>query len=271
MSEYAAWVDGARWMDHINYSVPDDELRFSRLAWEALRRNLNFNKFCDRVGLDGVDDWKEPLNANKWGLIAYKHYSCEFGGGLNQPQWIQNRPLEVIDLIRPISKGFGERRKTVRPGSQARKSVEIKYGQVAIVFDLEQTKYFKTVLERQIADARAQLDDLLKFIQKDTGVTSHIPAPKPEFVIPSLRIADAMMMPIPPSRVELAIKLFPGKFPELTENELDVAAGRAEPDPDMRRDAQKFMAERVQGAHDLIYGQGYIALLAKDGARKSSG
>jgi hypothetical protein len=253
-------IDGVDWEKGHGYCFPGKIGYASWLAWEALRRNVLFQKYCDEFDPKLESNWDIDPEPYEWGLATFKHYKSNIDRNHSTwPDWIALRPAKVIEHVLPYKAGRpgAAAKKLVSPTASSRRIVHLLGGQVAVIFDLEQIKHFKPVLARQLISAKEQLEAIVLTLRAEESF-KRVRTPHEESVIPLLKIADAMLEDPPLSREYVASMVFPKEYGAS-------ANGNAAPD------AKKFMQKKIVSATDLIYRRGYLALLVKDSPEVTTG
>lgn len=251
-------IGNPNWKNPEHYKVsPEHEPHFFLyLAWEALRRNRYFQKFCDDYISSNLQDWDvPPASLDQWGLTEFKHYKeCFISEISPKPLWLLPNPIRLIpNLYKDSSpKTKIEKSTDKKQFADGRRGLVLEPGEVAVVFDLKGVAQFRSLLTLQLKAAQVQLNALLPQLRMDLGVLVPEAGVQKDSIIPSLRLADAMLSNPRPSRVDLAKVL----FPEIIEGALKRDGGA--------REIQGMMNKKIKGAAHLIYERGYLALLAKD-------
>jgi len=242
-----SWRADCDWRTGAGYAPPaglSGEQHVSWLAWEALRRNVRFQRFCRKVGdsNDG-DGWSGGPASSDWGLATYKCFDSdiELDDPSTWPQWIALEPAQIVGLVEAQEVGRpGSQKRMERPDRNAKRSIPIQGGQVAVVFDLARIASFKPILKRQLKQAHAELARLLEDLESTINRRDAVQTPQLGSVIPLLRIADAMFDEPSMSREAIGAVVFSESL-----------------------EPSKEMAKQVRKAVGLIYREGYMALLAK--------
>ena len=183
-------IPGYDWRNESTYAFPGKVGFASWLAWEALRRNVLFQRFCEMH--DPADDasWGDEPDPSDWGLAKFKHYreSIDPHNASSWPDWQALRPTKLVELIAPaeVRKPGSKRTQMVSPNANSRTIVTLNQGQVALVFDIEKIKHSKPMLDKQIEHAREELHKLAQLLR----ASSKVETPHEDSVIPLLRIAD---------------------------------------------------------------------------------
>lgn len=257
-------IGNPNWKNPEHYKVsPEHEPHFFLyLAWEALRRNRYFQKFCDDYISSNLQDWNiPPALLDQWGLTEFRHYKESFiSENSSEPSWLLPNPTRVIPNLYKDSSPKTKIAKSTdkKQFADGRRGLVLEPGEVAVVFDLKGVAQFKSLLTLQLKAAQVQLNALLPQLRMDLGVLVPKVGGHKDLIIPSLRLADALLSNPELSRVELAKVL----FPEIIEEASKKAWG------DM--DIQDRMHSNIQRAAHLIYERGYLALLGKHVGSSSS-
>jgi len=243
-----SWRAGSDWRTGAGYAPPEGlstEQHVSWLAWEALRRNVGFQKFCRTVGdsNDEYDGWSSGPSSRDWGLAAYKCFDAaiELHDPSTWPKWIALEPAQIVGLVDEVEVGKpGSKKRMERPGQTSKHMIFIRGGQVAVVFDLEKIKNFKPMLKRQLKQAQVELTRMLDDLELTINPRDSVQTPQLGNVVPLLRIADAMFDEPMMSREAIGAEVF--------RESLEPA---------------KEMVKQIRKAVGLSYREGYMALLAK--------
>lgn len=167
-------IDAAEYEGHQSWSP-------RRWAWEFLRRNPNFIKDCDEVDLDLVDSCAEIALA--YGIKSFKHYSEGYysrrkDGGLKRPTFAE-AAIAVKSNMGP--KLIGSRKVHLR----------LRYGQVAIVFDLLRTLGNKRSIGKMTEVAKGAIEKRQgKILKRFVGIALPGFKPKRDKFLLYLRLVD---------------------------------------------------------------------------------
>lgn len=251
-------IRGYNWREAGSYKYPGGAAYESWLAWEALRRNVLFQKYCDENDPAG-ESWVENPQPHHWGLAKFKHYAQPIvkTDEATWPDWTAARPADVIDFASPRERG-GPRPTNVRrkPSGSEKLVFTLQGGQVAVVFDLEHTRHFRSLLDYQVEEAGKRLRAIVNMLQGGADFAAPVEKPRAESVIDLLRLADAMLVTPRPSPAAIVSTIFPGG------RKLGTTAstkGRR-----TKALAPGNLWRKVASATSLIYRQGYLQLLLTD-------
>lgn len=244
----SSWRADRNWRTGAGYAPPTGlsaEQHVSWLAWEALRRNVRFQKFCRTIADSNDDDsgWSGGPTSSDWGLATYKCFDAaiELDDPSTWPQWIALEPARIVELVHEREVGRpNARNRTERPDRGAKRWLSIQGGQVAVVFDLARITCFKPILKRQLKQAHVELTRMLDDLESTINPRDAVQTPQLGSIIPLLRIADAMFDEPAMSREAIGAVVF-----------------------DESLEPSKEMVKQVKKAVGLIYREGYMALLAK--------
>ncbi|MDC8774378.1 transcriptional regulator domain-containing protein [Roseateles albus] len=112
----------ANWRDESEYEVPSGVDKYSWLAWESLRRNLYFQRFCDGCRSKGSYALHDDVFLEDWGLQEFKWHEDAYRGVNSAPLW--NWGLDIKTVFGPRRPNFREQAKAMREkqGYEGRKT-----------------------------------------------------------------------------------------------------------------------------------------------------
>ena len=236
------------WRNPFSYNIDSSKDDSSRWAWEFLRRNRIFQKYCDDPTLwesDGNDPHKwKPC----WGLAKYKRYDSEYvpakarkGPGSSQsPEWSGTTPARIIDrTIGPL------RREGVY-----NVSLDLLEGQVAVIFDLNECVSNPNLLKMQTKFAQDKLDEALHRHSSKKATAAKGTKPWGSKLLTYLRVADALASDTTVRRADIGKKLF----------EERLLLEKSAPDP-TGIEFSRAIEPHIEVIWSLIYEGGYLRLL----------
>jgi len=243
------------WTDKSSYEFDPTQASPEQWAWEFLRRNRQYQRELDEPSKS--DEWfnqVEPAFIHKWGLAEFKPYQSNFhaatkreiGGTSKQsPRWAVLHPAKCIDS----TQGPRQHEKSVVH------SVELLYGQVALVYDLNLALLDRKFLEIQLINSLSLLESSYSRLIRRKKKRSPVRDRSASKLMTYLRVADAISTEGKLSRAAIGEVLYDdGQILQNTPIAYKTNLGAI----DYSRGVQELMT----AAYELIYEGGYLQLLA---------
>lgn len=181
--------------DYQDYKLWDSQ----RWAWEFLRRNADFIADCQAIKARNSSKQEQAI-ADKYGLSFYKNYS-EIDGPF--PEFIN----KVINSWRNDE------------GKEGKVEINLKRGQMLILFNVDQTLETSFELRAQIKSATEALenyrDDLVESLAKDPSVNEQPPkrrSSSPMHYLRHLKVIDSRNEDVPVPWADIAKLVFNEKI-----------------------------------------------------------
>jgi len=219
----------------------------SQWAWEFLRRNRDFQKYCDNPETQDTSTEDSWTWRPRWGLASYKPYWKNFVPARTylrhpdpSPIWTITQPARIID-------------RTNGPHRHSKKahnfSIDLTQGQVAVIFDLSAINL--AFLANQVNDVHKTLRLALarhQALMKNANAGVKTWKSK---LLTCLRVVDALSCANPPSRKEIGQVLHKEGLVLKSRNTATIRG------TEFSRATEYYM----KGAYRLIYEGGYLRLL----------
>lgn len=254
-------IEGYDWRDEKTYKYKGGADYISWLAWEALRRNVFFQRFCEERDHAQPGSHAEIHSLYKWGLDEFKDYREGISKDSREkpPAWIVTKPMRIVDRASFWPEPYSD----WRPGAGCVEEILVDDGEVAVVFDLKRMMCRRSILDQQLEDATKAIKVLFEAYISSEYVKNDVAIPQEGSVIGLLRVADAMLDKSKPTRKDIAEIVFPEFYRKSNPEAARLAAEKC--DAKIHTAALKDMSKKIKSAADLIYRGGHAGLLTKVG------
>jgi hypothetical protein len=151
---------------------------FHQWAWEFLRRNPEFQEYCNKSELDPAQFSKKEIK-HKFGLVRFKHYREPYSAAPKErPKF---KTSDVVCWPR-VSEKIYQRIKQNLPK-------ELKPGEVLVRFDIDKLSEASGSIDAMLEAAKRYLRRASEIWQRECGVSICKRRNRPE-LIPLLRLID---------------------------------------------------------------------------------
>lgn len=234
------------WQDASSYRLDLLKTEQSQWAWEFLRRNRYFQRYCDHAAL--VDDEDDQEWRIKWGLANYTHYKSSYRSASTNAKGHKLPPSILWGITQPariIDRTVGPLR---HPGVR---TIDLNEGQIAVIFDLNERLINPSFIKAQLSHVQAILNKAVR--RQNTENLSRCINHQSANLLTYLRVADALSGPNPASRATIGNVLGNEKLLLTTADLSERSEG----------EFSRAVQYPISVAYKLIYAQGYLNLLAE--------